>query len=128
MGDKFPEAFRRFENKVDTSNIETWRQLQLVFASWAGGKWRPTWRQTDALHVQARRLGIPTQGYRTREQEVHRIFGQQQRSMFSSNYMSFNVWQERTKRTTAYERRIINYLRSHPDATLRDARGHRKKR
>ena len=114
--DKFPEAFKRFKEKVNTDNIESWNQMQLAFASWAGSKWRPTWRQTDALHIQAKRLGIPTQGYKTREQEIHRIFGkqsrigiEQQRSMFSSNYVNFQVWQERTKRTTTYERRIINY-------------------
>jgi hypothetical protein len=130
--DKFPEAFRRFEQKVDTGNIETWKQMQLVFGSWAGRKWRPTWRQTDALYLEAKRLGIPAHGYRTREKEIHRIFGKQSRieqqgSIFSSNYANFQVWQMRTKRTTAYERRVINYLRNHPNAKLREARGHRKK-
>jgi hypothetical protein len=78
-----------------------------------------------------KRLTLKTK--KEREKEIHRIFGRQSRieqqgSIFSSNYVSFQVWQERTKRTTAYERRIINYLRNHPNATLREARGHRAKR
>jgi hypothetical protein len=134
--DKFPEAFRRFKEKVDVDNIESWKQLQLAFGSWAGGKWRPTWKQTDALYIQAKRLGIPAHGYRTREEKVHRIFGQstletkvviaQQR--FSSNYVSHHEWLNKNARTTAYQRRVLNYIRKHPNASLAEARGHRAKR
>jgi hypothetical protein len=134
--DKFPEAFRRFEQKVDTDNIETWKQLQLVFGSWAGGKWKPTCKQTDALYIQAKRLGIPTHGYRTREEEVHRIFGQSAEETrvtiaqrrFSSNYVSHHEWLNKNAGTTAYQRRVINYLRNHPNASLAEARGHKTKR
>src|SRR5450759_1658024 len=112
--DKSPEAFRRFESKVDTKHIETWKQFHLVFASWGGSKWRPTWKQTDALHIQAKRLGIPIQGYRTREEEVHRIFGQsaketnvaiaqQREQRFSSNYSNHHEWLNKNARTTAYQ-------------------------
>jgi hypothetical protein len=64
--EKFPEAFRRFEERVNTDKIETFRQLTLAFGSWAGQKWVPTWRQTNALAVEAERLGIPIQGERGR--------------------------------------------------------------
>jgi hypothetical protein len=137
--DKFPEAFRRFEQKVNTDNIETWKQLQLVFGSWAGGKWRPTCKQIDALHIQAKRLGIPTHGYRTREEEVHRIFGQssletrvaiaqQREQRFSNIYVNHHEWLNKNTQTTPYQRRIIHFIRNHPNASLAEARGHKIKR
>lgn len=57
--DKFPEAFRRFEQVVDVSKIGTYRQLESTFGSWAGHKWGPTRRQSQALSIQAKRLDIP---------------------------------------------------------------------
>jgi hypothetical protein len=57
--DKFPEAFRRFEEVVDVDRIESYRQLKLTYAQWAGRKWLDTYRQNEALKVEARRLGIP---------------------------------------------------------------------
>jgi len=57
--DKFPEAFRRFENVVDVERIRTLRELELAFGSWAGHKWKPTLRQSVALAYEARRLRIP---------------------------------------------------------------------
>jgi hypothetical protein len=57
--DRFPEAFRRFEEVVDVSRIQSFRQLRLAFAYWAGWKWHDTYMQNRALAVEARRLGIP---------------------------------------------------------------------
>jgi hypothetical protein len=57
--DRFPEAFRRFEEVVDIRRIESFRQLRLAFASWAGWNWRDTYMQNRALAVEARRVGIP---------------------------------------------------------------------
>ena len=57
--DRFPEAFSRFEEVVDVRRIESFRQLMLAFASWAGWKWRGTYMQKRALAVEARKLGIP---------------------------------------------------------------------
>ena len=57
--DKFPEAFKRFEHKVNVKKIETFRQLTLAFGSWAGEKWRSTSRQMDALAIEARKRRIP---------------------------------------------------------------------
>jgi hypothetical protein len=129
--DKFPEAFKRFERKVNVEKIETFRQLTLAFGSWAGEKWRGTSRQMDALAVQARRVGIPFEYYRSRQQQVRAIFRTapqreiQGREKFSRSYNNFHQWKSKTARTTAYERRIINYVRNHPNATLAEARGHR---
>jgi hypothetical protein len=64
--DKFPEAFARLEQRVDVNQIETFRQLVLVFASFAGEKWRGTRKQVDALANEARRIGIPLNGVRER--------------------------------------------------------------
>jgi hypothetical protein len=57
--DKFPEAFKRFEQMVDVERIESFRQLRLAFASWAGQKWHDTPLQLNALAVEARKQGIP---------------------------------------------------------------------
>ena len=133
--DKFPEAFRRFKQDVPTRQIKTFRQLTLAFGSWAGEKWRGTNRQMDALAVQAKRLGIPLEDCRMKRQQVRAIFcrasrqtGIQGREKFSRSYSNFHQWQSKTARTTAYERRIINYIRNHPNASLAEARGHRAKR
>lgn len=129
--DKFPEAFSRFKEKVNVKKIKSFEQLQLAFGSWAGKKWVPTHRQLDALAVEARKRHIPFE-YRTRQKQVKAIFktGQQigtQGIQFSKSYSNFQQWQSNTARTTAYQRRIISYLRNHPNATLQQARGHAKR-
>jgi hypothetical protein len=142
MTDKFPEAFHRFTDVVSVRNIKTWKQLQLAFGSWGGKKWIPTSKQLDGLAIQARKLGIETTEYQTREEKVKAIFQtaketriaiEQQKEAqrekgFSKSYNSFNVWMEKTTRTTSYQRRVISYIRTHPNATLAEARGHRAKR
>jgi hypothetical protein len=57
--DRFPEAFKGFEQMVDVERIDSFRQLRLAFASWAGQKWLDTYMQLKALGVEARKLGIP---------------------------------------------------------------------
>jgi hypothetical protein len=57
--DRFPEAFKRFRRVVDVDRIESFKQLTLAFGSWAGHKWMPTYKQLDALKVEARKIGIP---------------------------------------------------------------------
>src|SRR5208283_5103853 len=130
--DKFPEAFRRFEDRVSTRNIKTFEQLTLAFSSWAGSKWRDTDRQNDALAIQAGKLGIQTEDYYRREQAKHQwdrdVMTVPEERIFSTEYSSFEQWQTQTVRTTAYQRRISNYLWNHPNATLAEARGHRSKR
>jgi hypothetical protein len=63
MPDGFPEAFRRFEEDVDVSRFESFRQLELAFGRWAGQKWIPTYRQLDALRCEARRIGALREGF-----------------------------------------------------------------
>jgi len=62
--DKFPEAFDRFEKKVNVDDIASFRELTYAFASWAGQKWFGTGRQMEALGVEAQRIGIPIYGER----------------------------------------------------------------
>jgi len=57
--DKFPEAFRRFEEFVDVDKIASFKELRLAFASWSGSKYRDTDKQRLALAVEARKHGIP---------------------------------------------------------------------
>ncbi len=142
MTDKFPEAFHRFTDVVSVKNIKSWKQLQLAFGSWAGKKWIPTSKQLDGLAIQSRKLGIETVDYCTRDEQVKAIFQTakekriaieqrkeaQREKGFSKSYSSFNLWMEKTTRTTSYQRRVISYIRTHPKATLAEARGHRGKR
>jgi hypothetical protein len=64
MTDRFPEAFRRFEDDVDIRRFDSFRQLEIAFEYWAGQKWLPTYKQKYALEREARRIGIPTDEYR----------------------------------------------------------------
>ena len=57
--DEFPEAFKRFEKRVDVSRIRSFDHLALSFSHWAGKQWRGTSKQIEALKVEARRIGIP---------------------------------------------------------------------
>jgi len=56
--DKFPEASRRFEKRVDTSRIKSFDHLQLTFSWWAKKQWTASKKQVKALRVEARRIGI----------------------------------------------------------------------
>jgi hypothetical protein len=63
--DRFPEAFRRFENDVDVSRFESYHQLTLSFRWWAGERWKGTHRQWEALNREAENLGFNEHnGYR----------------------------------------------------------------
>jgi hypothetical protein len=142
MPDRFPEAFRRFEQQVNTRNIETFRQLTLAFERWAGRNWIPTYKQLDALAREARKRGIPTEDlsrkiptgamFQTARETRIAIFQQReaQQRRFSRKYLDLKHWQAKAKtaRTTRYQQRIINYMKHHPEASLAEARGHRTKR
>lgn len=106
--DKFPEAFSRFEKTMHVEKVEDFRQLEMMFAEWAGSKWKPTSRQTEALRREAEKHGIVS------------------RRRFSSSYETFSFWMTRGHRTSRYEQRVISYMNLHPHATLKEARGHRK--
>ena len=57
--DKFADAFKRFEEVVDTRYIHSFTQLKLSFERWAGEKWKDTPKQNEALKHEARKIGIP---------------------------------------------------------------------
>lgn len=59
MVDRFPEAFRRFEKRVDMDSFENYRELRAGFAHWAGFRWQNTYRQNRALMEMAQVRGIP---------------------------------------------------------------------
>ena len=45
-------------------------------------------------------------------------------SVFSRIFNTFKEWFSAKPRTTAYTKRIESYMRRHPNATLKEARGH----
>jgi hypothetical protein len=81
--DKFPEAFERFEKRVDVSRIRSFEQLTLAFSIWAGKQWKGTSKQVKALKIEAVKRGIPVPkekpkrkeevGLRFRQEEVVRL-------------------------------------------------------
>jgi hypothetical protein len=97
--DKFPQAFRRYEAVVNTDDIETFYQLEMSFGSWAGHNWKGSGRQIRAL-----------------ENEWNSQLGGWYRH-----------WGGRKQYTRPYFHRITGYMKQHPHATLREARGHRRR-
>jgi hypothetical protein len=137
--DKFPEAFRRFEETVDVDRIESFNELRAEFAMWAGRNWKNTASQNKALATEALRRGIPIaegvkrhipakEGFTRwlrRAEQAQREWAKQK---FSVKYVTYHSWREQKARTTAYVRRIENYILNHPHATLAEARGHGRRR
>jgi Asp-tRNA(Asn)/Glu-tRNA(Gln) amidotransferase B subunit len=70
--DEFPEAFKRFEKRVDVDRINSFRQLTLAFSYWAGWRWKGTKRQIGALKVEAWKRGIPVP-VELRPQRPHKV-------------------------------------------------------
>jgi len=56
--DEFPEAFKRFEKRVDVNRIRSFDQLTMAFSHWAGRQWRGTEKQVAALKIEAAKRGI----------------------------------------------------------------------
>jgi len=144
--DKFPEAFRRFEKVVDVDSFESYRELRYAFTHWASKRWRNTYSQNRALAEEGWRLGykdvrLPSFfGHKVKDEirikaerrikDEIRIKAERKAvrtKKFSRKYSSYNLWLEHETRTTAYQRRIIRYMQKHPNASLREARGHRIK-
>ena len=61
--DKFPEAFRRFEDHVDVGRFESYHQLTLAFRWWAGERWVGSSRQWEALNAESENLGFNVPDY-----------------------------------------------------------------
>jgi hypothetical protein len=58
MPDRFPEAFARFESKVDVDSFENYRELAYAFSHWAGKRWIDSYKQNWALKREGNRLGF----------------------------------------------------------------------
>lgn len=59
MVDRFPEAFRRYEDDVDTSDLDTFPQLLTSFKMWGKERFPATNKQKRALGKEGEeRLGI----------------------------------------------------------------------
>jgi len=58
MVDRFPEAFERFERRVDISKFESYRELAYAFSWWAGFRWKDSYAQNLALREEARKRGF----------------------------------------------------------------------
>lgn len=128
--DKFPEAFERFENDVDIGRFVSYMELTSAFRWWAGEKWIGTPRQWEAFNAEAEKIGFPVPDLFREEFREARGSGsyvsvERRNARFSRKYGSYSAWEKQTERTTAYQRRVANYLRKHPNASLAEARGHR---
>ena len=55
--DKFPQAFDRFEEDVDTRNIRSFQQLFFESQTWGGRQTPMTRRQTEAQRHEASKRG-----------------------------------------------------------------------
>jgi len=147
--EKFQEAFDRFERVVDVDSFESYRELWYAFRHWASKRWRNTEPQNRALAYEGEQLRLPDVampsafGHTVEElkkiETYRRVKVRREKwvtayrkkakgtKKFSRKYSSYNLWLEHETRTTAYQRRIIRYMQKHPNASLREARGHRVK-
>jgi hypothetical protein len=82
--------------------------------------------QIHALTPEAERYGIPIRVSLLKRKPSY-VFPSVEAERFSVLYSSYNVWKEKPSRSSAHERRIQNYMIRHPDASLREARGHKSK-
>jgi hypothetical protein len=138
--DKFPEAFERFEDRVDVDRFNSYMELTYAFRHWAGQKWIGTSRQWKAFNVEAERLGFSVPEFVRRELREAGASGSYvseerrattpntrvQNTQFSRKYGSYSAWQKNTEGKTSYQKRVSNYMRKHPNASLAEARGHGK--
>jgi len=56
--DKFPEAFNRYEERVDIDDLESAQELISEFALWAGKNWVNSKTQLKAIKIEAKKLGF----------------------------------------------------------------------
>ena len=104
-----------------------WQKLQSLAKQFFGDKWKPSYNQREALKREARHLGINVYEGRIHWRPKQREpFGRTTKIDFSRRYPTYSHWYEKTH-SSAYKRRIANYMRSHPNATLKQARGHSRR-
>jgi len=53
--DKFPEAYKRYEDAIDTSEMKTFQELLYSFRGWGKQRFPPTTKQIDALKIEAKK-------------------------------------------------------------------------
>jgi hypothetical protein len=71
--DRFPSAFKRFEERVDISDVREFEDLERIFGRWAGYRWIPTADQERALRIEAERIGIPLRRPTPEQRRAERI-------------------------------------------------------
>jgi hypothetical protein len=111
--DRFPEAFRRFEEVVDVSKIKSFQQLKLAFATWAGRKWKETPKQVEALKVEAVRLRlvgaieVSLEDYLAEKREIDVLYRRvyYARRRFEYNKARFDEWSAYLNRVREEARR-----------------------
>ena len=96
-------------------------------------KTTPEW--FDELEKMFRREEISQKEYeketksiwRTAKEVIIEHFKELGKRIFSIKYPTYLGWSPKGK-TTAYSKRIMSYMLKHPKATLKEARGHGKKK
>lgn len=58
MTDRFPEAFKRYEEKVETKDMKTFDQLLTSFKIWADKKWIGSRKQVKGVAIESEKKGI----------------------------------------------------------------------
>jgi len=133
--DEFPEAFERFERVVDVDRIRSFDALRMQFSHWAGRKWLDTPRQNEALQREWSRIlreRAALQPPTPKEKELLKYMEKVTRAppqpptKFSAKYKTMSEWKTHPHKTD-YARRIERALAKHPGATLKEARGHKKR-
>ena len=123
---------------MDIRKIRSFDELRMQFGQWAGSKWVPTQRQLSALKNEAKEVGIPVSSEERRIRAVERrglprgriltlVGVSRAKARFSKSYSTYSTWREK-RHASSYERRVSNYMKRHPDASLREARRHKSKR
>jgi predicted glycosyltransferase involved in capsule biosynthesis len=100
--DKFPEAFKRFEDHVDVGKFETYHQLTLAFRWWAGERWRGTHRQWSALNREAEHLGF----------YVPNVYRESIREKWSSDYGERRTWRRENVNLRGKTRNVYRDIRT----------------
>jgi len=116
--DRFPEAFKRFEEVVDVSKIKSFQQLLMAFKLWAGRKWKDSPLQIEALKEEAFKREIPQipvthEEYLREKAEIDKLY---ERVYYCRRRYEYNEavwkaltaerWRVRGKRRVELEKRI----------------------
>ena len=124
--DKFPEAFERSERDgVPYGDAEDFNQFKMMFASWGGPGKELSPKQKQALYKEWIRYEAKLHGRRFREKTFTSYLGRA--GQFSPKYGNYEAWYIQKARTSSYEVRIQRYIERHPNATLAEARGHKRR-